>query len=305
MPTAPVQPVPPLWRELGKSASDLLLKDYPVRGISLEVKTSSNPVTFRAGGNRDTKSAAIAGDIEAKYVDSKNGIAFMQAWTTTNVSVTKVELENQIVKGFKFDLATVCDLAKGQKGGVFTATYKRPSLLTQATVDSLKGPTFTSNVVLGRDSALIGGEATYDASVGTITRYAGAIGYIAPDYAVTIHALCNLHKHFSASFYQKVSKYVEAGAKAVYDTKTTNGNVAIEFGAKVILKNDSTVKPKTGNASVKLKLNSAGMLSASYTQPFRPGVKATFGLVLDTQKLHSTSARTAVHKVGAAFVFNS
>lgn len=173
-------------QDLGKSASDLLLKDYPIHGTSLEVKTSSYPTTFKVAGTRDAKSAAIAGDIEGKYVDFKNGITFTQAWTTTNLLRTQVELENQIAKGLKLDLATTLNPAKAQKSAIVTAIYKQPSLHTRATVDMFKGPTFTSDVVLGRDGALVGAEATYDVLAGAITRYAGAIGYSAPvSYACT------------------------------------------------------------------------------------------------------------------------
>ena len=46
---------------------------------------------------------------------------------------------------------------------------------------------------------------------------------------------------------------------------------------------------------IKGKFNTTGVLSLGYTQALRPGVKATFGLALDTQKLTSQSG--AAHKV--------
>ena len=45
------------------------------------------------------------------------------------------------------------------------------------------------------------------------------------------------------------------------------------------------------------------MLSLGYTQALRPGVKATFGLALDTTKLNGTDS--GAHKVGASFTFES
>ena len=69
---------------------------------------------------------------------------------------------------------------------------------------------------------------------GAIIRYAGAIGFSAPEYAVTLHGLGNLST-FSASYYHKVSKDVEAGAKAIYDTKSTLNGVSLEVGAKTYL----------------------------------------------------------------------
>ncbi|WOO85708.1 Mitochondrial outer membrane protein porin [Vanrija pseudolonga] len=289
------QPVPPSWKDLGKSASDLLQKDYPIHGTSLEVKTlTPSNVTFKVAGTRDSKSNVIAGDIEGKYVDFKNGLTVTQAWTTTNLLRTQVELENQIAKGLKLDLATTLNPEKSTKSAILTAIYKQPSVHTRATVDLFKGPTFTADAVVGHDGFLVGAEASYDVQAGSITRYAGAVGFSAPEYAVSLHGL-NLST-FSASYYHKVSKDVEAGAKAIYDTKSTTRGVALEVGAKAYLDNA---------AFVKAKINNAGVLVLGYTQALRPGVKAAFGLALDTTKLNDSTASTAAHKVGASFTFNS
>jgi hypothetical protein len=58
-----------------------------------------NNVAFRVAGTRDAKSNAIAGDLEGKYVDAKNGVTLTQTWTTSNVLKTQIELENQVAKG--------------------------------------------------------------------------------------------------------------------------------------------------------------------------------------------------------------
>ena len=43
-----------------------------------------------------------------------------------------------------------------------------------------------------------------------------------------------------------------------------------------------------------------------YTQALRPGVKASFGLALDTQRLNDASSLGGpAHKVGAQFVFEA
>jgi len=289
------QPVPPSWKDLGKSAGDLLQKDYPTSGTTLEVKTlTPSNVTFKVAGVR-TPSAEIFGDIEGKYVDFKNGLSVTQAWTTTNILRTQVELENLVAKGLKFDLATSLNPAKGGKSAILTAIYRQPSLHTRATVDLFKGPTFTADTVVGRDGFLVGAEASYDVQSGAITRYAGAVGFSAPEYAVTLHGLGNLST-FSASYYHKVSKDTEAGAKAIYDTKSTLNGVSLEVGAKTYLDNA---------AFVKAKINNSGVLCLGYTQAIRPGVKAGFGLALDTTRINDATAGQAAHKVGASFVFNS
>jgi len=159
----------------------------------------------------------------------------------------------------------------------------------------LKGPTFTADAVLGRDGFLLGGEAAYNVSGGNITRYAAALGYSAPDYSVTLHGLHNFNT-FSASYYHRVSRDVEAGARAVYDSKSTHGGVNLEVGTKAYL--DSS-------AFIKTKINNAGVIAFGYTQILRPGVKASFGLALDTQKLNDPDPAGTAHKVGVQFVFDS
>jgi len=290
------QPVPPSWKDLGKSSSDLLLKDYPIQGTSLEVKTlTPSNVTFKVAGTRDDKSNAISGDIEGKYVDFKNGLTLTQTWTTTNLLSTKLEFENQIAKGLKLDLAGTLNPAKSNKSAILTAIYKQPSLHGRATIDLLTGPVLTADAVVGRDGFLIGGEASYDVTSGSVKRYAGAVGFSAPEYAVTLHGLGNLST-FAASYYHKVSKDVEAGAKAVYDTKSTTGGVSLEVGAKTYLDNA---------AFVKAKINNAGILCLGYTQALRPGVKVSFGLALDSTRLNDPAAGQAAHKVGTSFTFNA
>jgi voltage-dependent anion channel protein 2 len=47
------------------------------------------------------------------------------------------------------------------------------------------------------------------------------------------------------------------------------------------------------------------ILRLGYTQALRPGVKASFGLALDTQRLNESSHSGPAHKVGAQFVFEA
>ena len=48
-----------------------------------------------------------------------------------------------------------------------------------------------------------------------------------------------------------------------------------------------------------------GISCVGYTQALRPGVKASFGLALDTQRLNDASPLGPAHKVGAQFVFEA
>jgi len=290
------QPVPPSWKDLGKSSNDLLSKDYPFSGVNLEVKTNTpSGVTFKAGGNRDSKSQAINGDLEVKWADRKNGLTVTQTWTTSNILRSQIELENQIAKGLKLDLNTSLLPDKGSKTATINAVYKQSGFHSRGVLDIFKGPTFTADTVLGRDGFLLGAEASYNVTEGNVTRFATAVGYNAPEYAITLHGLNNFNT-FSASYYHRVSGDVEAGAKAVYDAKSTHGGVGIEVGTKVYLDQ---------SAFVKAKINNLGVIALGYNQTLRPGVKASFGLALDAQKLNEVSSSGPSHKVGVSLVFDS
>lgn len=126
-------------QDLGKSSNDLLSRDFPFHGVTLEVKTNTpSNVAFKVGGTRDGKSAAITGDLEGKYVDRKHGLVFTQAWTTSNILRTQVELENQIAKGLKLDLNAALTPDSGSKSALFTTTYKQPGLHSRAFLDLFK-----------------------------------------------------------------------------------------------------------------------------------------------------------------------
>lgn len=120
--------------------------------------------------------------------------------------------------------------------------------------------------------------------------------HVAPVPPVARGSLTNRRSPLAARSLLQVNKDVEAGAKVVYDTKSTTGGVSLEVGAKTYLDNA---------AFVKAKVNNSGIVALGYTQALRPGVKVGFGLALDTQRLNDASAGASAHKVGASFTFNS
>ena len=85
-----------------------------------------------------------------------------------------------------------------------------------------------------------GGEASYDVSKAAVTKYSTSVGYLSPEYSTAITATNNLSV-FNASFFQKVSSAVQAGAKASYDTKSA-GTVGLELAGRYQIEPLSFVK---------------------------------------------------------------
>jgi len=293
-------PVPPSYKDFGKAANDLLNKDYPLGVSTLEVKTRApNGVLFKAGIAKDDARQVILGDIEGKYVDGKNGVILTQTWLTNNSLKTLVELEGQLARGLKFEGLGLLNPDKGTKAALVTATYRQPAFHGRAMVDVLNGPNVTADAVVGRDGFLAGVDATVDAQSQQLKSYSAALGYSAPEYSVTLKAL-NALSTFQAGYYHRVNRDTEAGAIATY--KTGGSDMKLEVGVKNYL---------DAAAFLKAKVNNTGLLTLGYTQALRPGVKASFGLQLDTVKLgnqgqsEKPSNPADAAKVGASFVFES
>ncbi|KAK3806455.1 MAG: voltage-dependent ion-selective channel [Benniella sp.] len=287
--------VPVPFADIGKATSDLLGKDFPVGHTKLELKTvAPNGVTFNVLGNQDAKNGHITGELKTKYVDYKNGLTITESWTTSNLLTTQIELENKVAKGLKLDITGDFFPSEGKKNAKVGVQYKQLGVNSRAYLNLLKGPTVTTDVVVTRDGFLLGGDVAYDFTGSYITRFAVAAGYTAPEYSVALHAN-NSFKVFSASYYHRINADLEAGAKAVWDSKAPHSHskapVALEVGAKLYLDLGSFVKAK---------VNNAGVLGLGYTQALRKGIKVSVGGQFDTTKLDQ-----AAHKFGVSFVFEA
>lgn len=279
------------FTDIGKSVNDLLGKDYPAGAVKLEVKTTTpNGVNFTVTGAKDNKTGVINGELKTKYTDKKNGITFTEAWTTANLLSGEVELANTLAKGLKLAVNASLLPAVGQKNAKVTAEYKQANFNTRANLDLFKGPTFAGDAVVGHDGFLVGGDVAYNILDGRVTRYNAAAGYAAPDYALALHAGQSFSV-FSGSYYHRVNAAVEAGGKAVWDSKANNQAVSIEVGTKYNLDRDTYVKAKIDNG---------GRLGLGYTQTLRPGVKVSLAGLFDTARINENA-----HKIGLSLVLES
>lgn len=168
------------------------------------------------------------------------GLTLTQGWTTANALDTKLELDNNIAKGLKAEILTQYQPKSQSKGAKLNLYFKQPNLNARAFFDLLKGPTANVDAVLGHEGFLVGAEAGYDVNKATITKYSAAVGYSLPQYSAAVTATSNLSV-FSASYYHRVNGQVEAGAKATWDSKSSN-TVGLEVASKYRLDPSSFAK---------------------------------------------------------------
>ncbi|KAJ3317076.1 Mitochondrial porin [Blyttiomyces sp. JEL0837] len=284
--------IPPNFSDIGKSLNDLLGKDYPVGSAKLEVNTTTpNGIKFTVSGNKDNKTGHIHSELKTKYTDKARGLTITEHWNATNVLGAQIELQDSIAKGLKLDLTGSILPASGKKNAKVGVEFKQANVFSRSSIDlfAKDGPTLHADAVLGSDGFLVGGDVAYNVNEAAVNRYNLAFGYVAPEYSVALHAT-NKFGIFSASYFHKVNKEVEAGAKATWN-KAASDNVSIEVGTKYTLDRD---------AFVKAKIDNAGRLGLGYTQVLRPGIKLSLGGSFDTTRLHEN-----VHRVGLSLVLES
>jgi voltage-dependent anion channel protein 2 len=212
------------------------------------------------------------------------GLTVTESWNHSNTIGLEVELADSLVKGLKlnFNGALTPASAGGNKGVKLSGEYKQEHVYATALLDVFKGPSVTSDLVVGAEGAAVGGEVSYNVKDGKVTKYGLAATYSTSEYAVSVQGLSNLTA-VGVGYFHRVKEGVDAGAKAVYDGKST---VNIEVGSKYTV--DATT-------ALKAKFNNGGLLGLSLVQQVRDGVKVTLGGVFDTIRFGEGG-----HKLGLA-----
>jgi voltage-dependent anion channel protein 2 len=239
-----------------------------------------------------------------------SGLSLTQTWTTANSLDTKLELEDNLIKGLKAEIQSNYLPAKSTYGGKLNLHYKQPNVHVRSFIDLFKGPVATVDMTLGHEGFLVGAEGGYDVQKAAITKYSLAAGYSQGSYAAAITAANNL-SIFSASYYHKVNAEVEAGAKATWDS-AAGSNVGLEVASKYILDPSSFAKAREFHQNptfefprpsltpffLQAKINDRGIAALAYNVKLGTGVTLGLGASFDTQNLSQ-----AAHKVGASFTF--
>ena len=208
-------------------------------------------------------------------------------WSTLNALDAKLELDNNIANGLKVEALSTFLPATNSTSAKVNIHFKQPAFHFRAFVDLLKGPTATVDFVTGHEGFLVGGEAGYDVQKAAVTRYSAAIGFTQDAHNAAIVASNNLSV-FAASYYNRVNKQVEVGAKATWDSKTSSA-VGLELASKYVIDPLSFAKAK---------VDDRGIAALSYNVKVKEGFTFGLGASFDTQKLNE-----ATHKVGVKFAF--
>lgn len=274
------------FKDIGKLCSDLLNKDFKVGKNTVEVKSKTpNNVTFTPSA---TKSGdKFAGQLATKYMfpGAIEGEATMSTGGTLAVTL---ENADSIAKGLTTTLE--CETAAPGKAGPLSSgkcvvDFKQDLFTCKASYDYYTGAAHAAATTAAMGMT-VGACCNYSMPKGALTGYAGALQYSQPEFTLVgcVSEDCGKSdgQKYSCTYYHKVSSDMQVcGA---LDKAAKKPDMNLTFGCAYKLDKDTNVKAK---------VDSEGILSASYKQKISSISVLTLAAAVDTVNLSESK-----HKFG-------
>lgn len=279
---------PPFFSDISQNINGLLNRDFfhnTPSTVSVRTKTK-NGINFSVNGRQNVRDGPLKANLETRIADNVTGLTLTQGWSNENRLNTRIELAD-LAPGLTTEVAATY-VPNNSKSAKVNLSFVQPFFAARCIFDVLKNPSFVGNLTLAHEGTVGGAEFGYDINSGTISRYAVALGYSAKDYSLGI--LINESQLTSASFYQKVSRNLQVGAKATLNPKISS-NVNIEFATRYVPDETSQIKGK---------ITDIGKLTLSYKQDIKKGITLGIGASMDALKLNEP-----VQKIGWSLNFTA
>jgi len=290
---------PPLFKDLGKRATDLLTKEFPSEEKKFEWKgTTSNGVTIETNAVQKADNP-IVGTITPSYKYQEYGLSFLGEFNTNKDIKLETSIENQVVEGAKVTLTGE------QKGKDTYATlggeYKHAKATLNGSVDfgKSKGNTIKASSVFGHNGWLLGLSTEYllGSDHQELRLFNTTIGYGAGDYDLTVFGRIvggekGDRNEVGGTYYHNVKEGLSFGAEVVFDTTAAESKPKLAFGGSYKLQEDTTVKAK---------VDTAGVLGLSYAQKFSKNSKLTIGTKIDTGATSGKSSTSMGFVINCTF----
>jgi len=273
------------FADIGKFTRDLLDKEYNFGQTKVELKsTTHSGVTFTTTLDRNNHDGALKGELKGKFEHKETGVTFTETYNTNNDLNLKAETEP--ADGVKLELDTSFNPYSAKKEVKAGFSYKNDVLRTTTKVNVLESPTLTSDLTLGTQGFIVGGQVVADVAQKSLKNFNLGLGYSDKDYALSLNANKSFNQ-FVLGYYHNVNSSTSVGATAVWGFG--DKSLLIQFGGSYKVDRDTTFKAK---------VDSSGRVGLGYAQRIRQDTKATFGLLIDTRNLDQNA-----HKLGFALNF--
>jgi len=284
---------PPLYKNVGKQAKDLLTKDFEKNLPSLKLETKAeNEVALSVEGRRDPKTGEFTVDpFQYKYDFAEGGYSFVAKATSNRKLTGEFSVIDKLAKGLKV-VTTVSTTLVNKPDQVpdnavkLGLEYTRDNVSATSDFELVKR---TANItgVVGNKTVAIGGEVEVNLVDAAPSKYNGIAAYTVGNFVVT-GSLRDKLNTFGSSFYRKVNDNTSLAGEFAF--KFNNNDAIFVVGGQHKLDKDT---------SVKAKLSSDGVVSLSYIQQLRKNVRAVFSADINALNLNKADA----HKIGFGVTF--
>jgi len=227
-----------------------------------------------------TKNAdnSFSGSLAAKYAVS--GLEGEATLNSNGTMALNLESADTITNGMKVILD--CETPTPGKAGLLsvgkaTVEYKSDTVNCKSSYDYYKGDAIVE-LATAYQSVTLGCSMDYSTTKSALTKLGAALQFVQPDFTVVAKCSDSVGKAdgqvYTGSYYHKVSGDMQVGAEL---TKAMNKpDVSLAFGTAYKLDKDT---------SVKAKVDSDGILCASYKQKVSSMTTMTLASQIDTVNL--------------------
>lgn len=281
---------PPLFKDLGKDASDLLNKDFQDKGFEVSLKTAGGDHTFNPSLSRAHGETAFAGLWKSTCTGSKLGKWESELATSGAFKVTlsneKLLQDSKLSGTFESDK----DSNKTVKVG---AEVKKSAVALATTVTvplNGKQQTVNVNAVVKKADVCAGADVEVDSS-GSVTSKNVTLAHCSDGQAVFASYKSKAGKdNCSVVYYNK--KVLAVNAAVAGELSVGVGGGSGKRDVKLTVASTWDVD----GGKIKVKADSAGAVRAAYTTKVNPSTKLTVGSDFDL-----TTFTASKFGVGVAF----
>ncbi|XP_042905035.1 voltage-dependent anion-selective channel protein 2 [Parasteatoda tepidariorum] len=280
---------PPSFSDLGKQARDVFNKNYNYSFVKLDCKTkTSGGMDFSVSGSSNIETGKVVSSLESKYKVPEYGLTMREKWSTDNVLLTEISVEDKPIKGCKLSVDGSLVPLTGKKSATVKSAAKLENLNLNVDLDvDMKTPVWHVAAVMGLRGWLVGGQASVNACKGNILRNTFAVGYATDDFV--LHTNVNDGQEFGGSVYQKVNENLETGVQLAW----SSGNNATSFGLGCVYSIDK-------DTSLRAKVNNSSQIGLGLSHRLRQGIQLTLSAMVDGRSFNQGG-----HKLGLGLDFEA
>ncbi|KAI9895710.1 hypothetical protein PsorP6_019615 [Peronosclerospora sorghi] len=273
-----------LFRDLAKTAENVLRDDYDFsRKLKIKSK-ASNGVTFTTEGALSGKKSILA-KVSGGFTHDASGVVFKKLQITTQGRViADAELPNVVTEGlkltFKLEDGSIAKNTSVKQVGELGAVYKLKNVALNSEADFVSN-TISAAAVLSQGGFAFGGQAAFSIDKSAIVQHNIGASFTGPDFVTSIVTKKNFAA-VQASFHHHLSHSTVYAAVLDYDLKSASNTLVV--GGRYKVDSDTTYCGK---------IDSEGFLSFSSIQKVRPYVTLSTSVHVDAKNFEGDT-----HKFG-------